>query len=315
MRRRWGETLSPGVMPLLAYLGLDASFRRLGHLPCGGTASAWGSGQVLERSYLFSGRGQGWHLDRARFDAWMLECARDAGVDCIRARVTGARRDGAAWRLDLAGRGSIVADAVIDASGRGAWLSRHVAAPPARDDGLVAEVRWFRQHEAAPDVDGALVESALDGWWYSASLPGRRGVAAFMTDHDLRARATWASRLAGSGATGRRLAAWRQDGDVRTRAAHSQCARALAGDGWVAAGDAAVAFDPLSSMGIGFALRSGMEAVRVAVGMIEGEAGPARDYAASARQTYADYRVRLASVYAVERRWPHAPFWARRNDG
>src|SRR6185436_16198284 len=57
-----GETLSPGVLPLLNYLGLREEFLRLGQLPCGGTASAWGSGHVGERNYLFTGQGHGWHL-------------------------------------------------------------------------------------------------------------------------------------------------------------------------------------------------------------------------------------------------------------
>jgi flavin-dependent dehydrogenase len=91
----------------------------------------------------------------------------------------------------------------------------------------------------------------------------------FMTDYDLRAQASWERRLDTAPATSARLASWRPDGQQLVRAANSQCAEAVAGTGWVAAGDAAAAFDPLSSMGIGFSLRSGMEAARVAVGMLE----------------------------------------------
>src|ERR1700730_12406129 len=81
-----GETLSPGVLPLLNYLGLREKFLRLGQLPSGGTASAWGSRHLIERNYLFPGRGHGWHLDRSRFDAWLLTNAEDAGIHCIRSR-------------------------------------------------------------------------------------------------------------------------------------------------------------------------------------------------------------------------------------
>lgn len=308
-----GETLSPGVPPLLDYLGLGDAFRQLGHLPCGGTASAWGAGRVVERSYLFTGRGHGWHLDRARFDAWLLDQAIRAGADCIRARATRAQRTGGVephWRLDLDGRGAIEAAAVIDASGRTAWMARHAADAPVRHDALVAEARWFDQ--GADDRDGALIESAPDGWWYSASLPDRRAVAMFMTDHDLRDRSSWEARLAACPATSRRLASWMQSGEALVRAAHSQCARAPAGAGWVAAGDAAAAFDPLSSMGIGFALRSGMEAARVVLAMLEGDDAPAQAYADSIGRIYADYLGRLAGLYALERRWPREAFWARR---
>src|SRR3954471_23510055 len=81
-----GETVSPGVLPLLAYLGFDAEFRAAGHLPAGGTASAWGSPRVLERDYLFTGRGLGWHLDRSRFDAWLLSRVEAAGAHVIDGR-------------------------------------------------------------------------------------------------------------------------------------------------------------------------------------------------------------------------------------
>jgi 2-polyprenyl-6-methoxyphenol hydroxylase-like FAD-dependent oxidoreductase len=48
-----GETLSPGVLPLLRYLGIHQEFLNLEQLPAGGTASAWGSGQLFERTFLF----------------------------------------------------------------------------------------------------------------------------------------------------------------------------------------------------------------------------------------------------------------------
>jgi flavin-dependent dehydrogenase len=309
-----GETLSPGVLPLLDYLGLREAFQGMGHLPCGGTASAWGGGQVMERSYLFTGRGQGWHLDRAGFDDWLWERAAQAGTHGLRARATRAQRVNGVWQVDLDGGGSVQAEVVIDASGRAAWLARHEEALPQRDDALVAEARWYGHDAGQAASDGALVESVADGWWYSATLPGQRGVAMFMTDHDLRAHRSWDARLDAAPATAARLASWRADGGSVVRAANSQCGQAVAGDGWVAAGDAAAAFDPISSMGIGFSLRSGMEAARVAAGMLDGDGDAEADvaYAASIRQIYADYRSRLAGIYALERRWPQETFWQRR---
>lgn len=313
-----GETLSPGVLPLLDYLGLREAFQGLGHLPCGGTASAWGGAQVMERSYLFGGRGQGWHLDRAGFDDWLWARAAQAGTQGVRARATRAQRAGGVWQVELDDGATLQAEVLIDASGRTAWLARHEDASPRRDDALVAEARWFQSaggHVGGRAAsDGALVESVADGWWYSASLPGQRGVAMFMTDHDLRAQRSWDARLAAAPATAARLACWRADGRSLVRAANSQCGRTLDGEGWVAAGDAAAAFDPISSMGIGFSLRSGMEAARVAAGMIDGDGGneAATAYAASIRRIYADYRSRLGGIYALERRWPGEVFWARR---
>ena len=72
----------------------------------------------------------------------------------------------------------------------------------------------------------------------------------------------------------------------------------------MAAGDAAAAFDPISALGIGFSLRSGMEAARVAAAATEEDAGPAAAYAASITRIYEDYRSRLHGIYSQEQRWP-----------
>jgi flavin-dependent dehydrogenase len=311
-----GETLSPGVLPLLKYLGIDEDFLRAGHLPARGTASAWGTAQVFERDYLFTGRGVGWHLDRRSFDHWLLNQAEAAGAEYIRARATHASRMGSQWRIELNKKSeAVTAEAIIDATGRAAWLTRRQGSFPHRDDALVGEVRWYVHGQSERHTAGALIEATPDGWWYSATLPGQRGVAMFMTDADLQKGTNWEERLAIAPVTSARLAAWNATGETTMRIANSQQSRTVAGDGWVCAGDAAAAFDPISSLGIGFALRSGMEAARVAAAATEQHFGPATDYRNSIHKIYVDYRMRLHSIYEREMRWPQARFWIRRQAG
>ena len=311
-----GETLSPGVLALLGYLGVEAEFLTAGHLPAGGTASAWGSPQVLSRSYLFSGRGLGWHLDRARFDAWLRAQAQAAGAQVIdgRALVRSATRSQSRWLLDVKGGGTVAARAIVDASGRSAQLAHRQGSRPRRDDALVAEIRWYVDDQCERVSAGALVESVPDGWWYSATLPGGRAVAMFMTDADLRRQSTWDERLGHAAATAGRIERWRATGETAMRAANSQISPAVTADGCVAAGDAAAAFDPISALGVGFSLRSGMEAARVAAAAAEQDTRAAGAYAASVARIYAEYRTRFRGIYRQERRWPQSPFWARRSD-
>ncbi len=308
-----GETLSPGVLPLLDYIGLREQFQELGHLPSGGTTSAWGSEHLLERNYLFTGRGHGWHLDRSRFDAWLLSKAQEAGARCIRSRVIRAIRSEGVWRIGLEGGGDLVANVIVEATGRSKGLLGDQGSVMRRDDGLVAEARWFWHGRDEASADGALVESIPDGWWYSASLPGGHGVAMFMTDTDLRRQNSWDNRLAAAPATTARLGSWQPMKQTVVRPANSQCSPVVVGEGWVAAGDTAAAFDPISALGIGFALRSGMEAARVAVSYLEDDDALSTAYAASVVRIYADYRARLRGIYELEKRWPDSPFWARRH--
>jgi flavin-dependent dehydrogenase len=135
----------------------------------------------------------------------------------------------------------------------------------------------------------------------------------FMTDSDLRSNVAWEEKLSAAPATCARLASWHATGETAMRPAHSQKSSCVVGKRWVSAGDAAAAFDPVSSLGIGFSLRSGMEAARVAVAWAEKDDGPAAGYTVSVNNIYSDYRKRLNRIYRRERRWPEAAFWARRH--
>ena len=76
------------------------------------------------------------------------------------------------------------------------------------------------------------------------------------------------------------------------------------GDGWVATGDAAAAFDPLSSQGILTAVLMGREAATA----LDDPAG----YEARYGEIVAHFEVERLATYRREERWPAAPFWARR---
>lgn len=312
-----GETLTPGVVPLLDFLGLRESFLQQGHLPAGGTASAWGSDLANHRHYLFTGAGQGWQIDRSRFDAWLRTRALESGAQTLRVHQTTlvGQGDGVVVKVD----GEVLkADYLIDASGRTARLARALGAKLVKSDDLVAQARWFDLPEARPaSSDGALIASVADGWWYTAELPQRRGVQTLMCDTaTLRHEALdpdgfWQRSCHGAPAIAERVRDWRPTGERQIRPAGSQHLEPVWGPAWVAAGDAAMAFDPLTSMGIGFAISSGIEAARVAAAALDGDLKAGQAYAQTMLDVRHDYRQRLFSFYQMERRWDTA-FWRDR---
>jgi hypothetical protein len=163
---------------------------------------------------------------------------------------------------------------VIDASGRSARIARARGARRMRGDGLVAVFRQTARTGSATTVD-----AAENGWAYTSP-----GVAAFLTDADL------LPRMAG----------------CVTDASTSWLDR-LAGAGWAATGDAAAAFDPLSSQGIVTALVMGREAGRVAAGTVSAE-----EYEARYASLLEEHLALREAYYGMEGRWPDSPFWARR---
>src|SRR5258707_10411609 len=85
------------------------------------------------------------------------------------------------------------------------------------------------------------------------------------------------------------------------------------GPGWVAAGDASMAFDPLSSQGIFNALYSGMKAGQALQHHgIRGDVSFLSSYERRLRKIYGVYLSSRNVYYGLERRWPSSCFWQRR---
>lgn len=85
------------------------------------------------------------------------------------------------------------------------------------------------------------------------------------------------------------------------------------GKDWIAAGDAAVSLDPLTSMGIGYALLSGIESARVAHNVLSGSGQLTQSFALSVAQHFSDYLRLRRPIYRMEQRLPDQPFWSRRH--
>jgi flavin-dependent dehydrogenase len=96
-------------------------------------------------------------------------------------------------------------------------------------------------------------------------------------------------------------------------AAQSQRLSQIGGRRWVAAGDAAMTFDPLSSQGIAKALRSGKLASFVAVDFLKRGKETHDRYIDLALAEFDEYERARRAYYREEKRWPAAAFWARRH--
>ena len=316
---RVGEALPPWARPLLRDLGVLDRFLADGHLPCHGNLSAWGGAEVHATDFVRTPHGHGWHLDRARFDALLRDAARDAGAELrTGVRVREVERAGARWRVRLDGE-EVECDWLLDATGRRCSLARRLGASLIREDVLVAF--YARYGADSPDRDTrTLVEAGPDGWWYTALLPGGERIVAFMTDADLAPRAEllahdgFAARLAESTHVREILRSHGYAPTGRVRGADAASARLdrCTGPGWAAAGDAALALDPLSSQGILNALYTGKRAGEAIHRALSGDGGALAEYEARVAEIHRAYHHHRAAYYGDERRWQDRPFWRRR---
>src|SRR5262245_8568382 len=327
---RIGETLPPTARPRLVELAVWEPFLAAGHLPSPGVLAVWGEDELYQTHFIFNPYGQGWHLDRQRFDRMLAQAVRQAGA-CLYcgAQVTSCLPlAGDRWQVAFTSSGQqhqLRATFLIDATGRPAALARRQGAKRLNADRLVglASVLVARSRESdCPENECdscTLVEACADGWWYSAFLPGRRLMAAYMTDADLLRRhrgawgAFWQARLQQTIHTQLRLRAFDLRAVPRVVAANSSRLDCVTGRGWLAVGDAAMAFDPLSSQGLIRALASGIRAGEALNGCFSGDLATMCQYDIEANNVFREYWRLRAVYYGRERRWPQSVFWQRRH--
>jgi flavin-dependent dehydrogenase len=321
---RVGEALPPEVRPPLIELGAWEPFRAAGHLESPGITIAWGQPELYDNDFLVNPYGPGWHVDRLRFDSMLAGAAEAAGAEVLReARpVRCDRCAGSRWRLEALVDGAPRvwhAAALVDATGRSASPVRRLGGHRIAWDRLVGLVGLIPAFAAGPNRDRrTLVEAVAGGWWYSALLPGNRQVVTFLTDADwLPAgsegrRAYWHRWLQQAPHTRARLGAVAPDIGLWIVSACSARLQDVTGPGWLAVGDAALSFDPISGQGVTWALESGLAAARALDASLRGDRRTLDDYAHRVGVEFREYLRARADYYGRERRWPASPFWQRR---
>ncbi len=319
---RIGEHLPPHAVALARNAGLSG-LDDDAHQRSSGVSAWWGGEAPHYRDYLFHSSGHGLNLSRPYFDACLAEQCRSAGVQLLTgARVITVIRTAHGWRADVQCGDEIrtyETTIVVDATGRAAVFARSQGSSIEARESQVALIAF---RTSKPAVDGAggrvVIESAAYGWWYFAPLSGGRCVCMCVTDADLLAAAQ-----------GSALASWeawlQRTLHVRAsveeypsltrfivRAARSQRLDRMNGPRWVAVGDAAIAFDPLSSRGLAKGIEHGCQAADAVLTCLNGDDAALQRLAGQFASEFTDHERLRVGYYSIERRWPDAPFWRRR---
>jgi flavin-dependent dehydrogenase len=315
-RAHTSEMLAAPTLDLLAMTGADRSVRRAGFPAAEALTVAWEASRMVRPMPAGS-----LLVDRHRFDALLLDRARELGVTVIRGNVVRRRRLASNWEIALDGdEPPVRARFVVDASGRPSDL-RH-----SRPHALLGVTgRWNRT------LDRPTVVTVDEGWVWAA--PGSMSrdrvpwcevtvfvdpVAWRVLGADPVTRYVRLVRGAGILVPGAQLA-----GGLTARDATSALAGEICGADWLAVGDAALALDPLSSSGVQRAVQSALTAAVVIHTAITrpADAALARDHyrqgLARAAEHHADWTGESYAAVAAVR---STVFWTarattRRRDG
>ena len=314
---RIGETLPPPVRTILEHLQVWEDFCALESCEVFGTTSVWGQATPLDNDFIFMPANTGWHVDRASFDHMLAAVAQERGAKLLRrtslCEVDWADRQ---WRLKLSTGATFSARFIVDASGGKAAIARRLGARFENLDRLVGIARFFENDGNDPRL---LVEAFEHGWWYTAGLPNGKRIVSCVTDADLAHRIKlnkpeeWQRRLAAAPVVTAVLRECKPSGALVARSAASRRLEPVANERWLAVGDAASRFDPLSSQGIFKALRSGIFA-SYAIGdwLTRSDDSGLRRYCHYVTKEFESYCETRAKYYSQEQRWPTSEFWLRR---
>ncbi len=322
---RVGETLLPDTRPLMDQLGLWSSFLLEGHEVGLGSCSAWGAATLGYNDFLLNPQARGWHLDRQRFDAFMLRHASACTQHITGKLSAGTVRGADGFDLDLVdaegNKRRLSARYVVDATGAKAAFARCLGVQSKFLDRVSFVYGFFDTSNAKSALRLTMLEAVEQGWWYAAQLPNQRLAVAFATDADLlragglaQARC-WLDAAMRSTHIAERLAGCEFLADsLCIRPAASCLLDVISGARWLAVGDAAAVYDPLAAQGIHKAISEGLSAAYSIADALELDAEIAASYSIAAVRAFEEYRVNRNHFYGLEQRWKDAPFWRRRHE-
>lgn len=310
-RHATGDALPAQTVRLLAAAGIGLNPGV--HEASPGKLTCWSSDELITTDFLFDPYGADMRLDRRRFDHDLRAAAVRAGAVERRANVRTLSRHGTRWRVELDDGSAHNTCWIVDATGRNASIARRLGARRERQGRQVAV---YAEGDSASDtrLDRTVVEAVQGGWWHATRLPSELVVAGFHTEADtalkLRRNPTeWCNVLGRTLHIGMML----RDVGFRTALHLHDCSSArlssFQGNGWVACGDAALSFDPLSGQGLHHAIAGGFSAARLILaqfGRSEAEDG---SYSAQLEQSWLVYLRRHRQAYCRERRWSDHSFW------
>lgn len=269
-RDKPGETLHPGIEPLLQQLGVAAAVNAAGFRRHSGYWLQRNRAPVHFESYGRDANGVwlGYQAERSILDSLLLQEAQKAGATVLQScqalrtlqapngRVTGV----------LTSLGLLTARIIVDASGPQHWLARQLNlpivyhSPPMR-------VHYGYLHQKQNEDAAPRFEIGPAGWRWTAPVSNCR-LAWVTLSHNTEARPSLSNCM---GADFDLSNATPIGVPVRGQEVTWRVVSQAAGSGYILAGDAVGLLDPAAGRGVLKALMSGIMVARVAGQMIRDE--------------------------------------------
>lgn len=316
-----GETLQPLATGLLEELDLLEDFQKTPYLTGHGSCSAWGSDELVFNDNIFRLHGHGYVLDRLAFDKLLFDKVESKGITILNDSLVNLEKPADdQWLLQLKTGETIKSDFIVDATGRQSYVARQLNVPRIQFDDLHAVYTFWQGHPAKFSRH-SFVESVENGWFYTAALPNDIFVLAIFTDkstikqYQLKEITNFRTFLEKTKHSKHLLTQTSELVQMSLAVANSSILDRVGSDhGWLAVGDAASAYDPLSAIGIAKALADGLNASDAISDWFNNKPKAIENYVQQVQTAFNQYLIQKYRHYTMEKRWPDGPFWKSRQE-
>ena len=318
--RKYGEAIPPNSKPLLKQLGISSLVEDLHHLKYYGNKVSWGSSLLEQKEFLSDVHGHGYLLDRLYFEEQLWKHYVQTGgiilsgnklksIEIENKKVITTISDGTKSK-------KIESIYVVDATGKKASVCRMLGIKKfGLDDqfalSCVVETKNNHAHEI-------IVESSKNGWWYAAPNGNNKMTLMFFTLKGLipkksNIKVFFQGEFQSTIHFNRLIQLnWIDKIEIKVMPAGTTRLEKSFGDHWIAVGDAAFTYDPISSYGITSALASGYYAGNAIFSKINGKEEAMEAYRYILENAFGAYIEKLEHQYRLERRWPESQYWKNR---
>ncbi|WP_271405313.1 NAD(P)/FAD-dependent oxidoreductase [Tenacibaculum soleae] len=333
---RIGESLAPAAQRILKKLDLleneSDKFKQTLFSNNLGMQSYWGSNQLHIVDHLKNPDGFSKSLDRAKFETYLRKKALDRGVLCLWGiRLFNSVYEENIWRVtgksdNLKNRTThaIEASFVIDATGRQSHFAKSIGIKRIQCDKLIS--CWISMPNTNINTMSTII-AEQQGWWYSSVLPNNTRIISFQTDSDIIDKAilknseSFLALLKKNQVIHSLIPKNKKDITFHgTVSANSTRLEQVAGKQWIALGDAAISFDPLSSQGMFNAMANAMQVKELLTNFnIINDFSLAKmenfnnTYSNQIEHVWSHYLKHKNLFYKAEARWKESTFWKRRS--
>ena len=327
-RLKVGESLPGAAIRLLATLGiedLEKLMPRKNYIESKANISAWGKEGWEHSDAISNPEGGGWHIQRNVFDAALLKYAKEKGVHHYKGKigrikkVTKSNKETCLIEFKTKKEtlpDQLISKWVIDGTGRSSAVLKQFEIERVEYGEQWAVICWMKSSKE--DVDTSTrIKSVKNGWWYTSKLPDNSRVVVF---HGLSDSAAYLVRNPNEfirqinkiGLISYQVSIGDMLQEVSVKRAGVSKPTQVIDANWLAIGDAALSFDPISSQGIFFALYSGIRGAETIACILNSEEKTLRylqDYSKKIHKVFTSNERSRKYFYTQEVRYQEDPYW------